>query len=122
MTDERILWDSHFIGLKQDADATAPVKFGVRNSLNWGAYVREGLALVKTVELKPEATYPDFNCNWEVFTDANFLELETLGPLQTIKAAGGEVSHTEEWHLEQISNDASLPDVFAKLHQTYGRS
>ncbi len=122
MKDARILWEDDFTGLKQDAETEDPVKFGVRNSLNWGAYVLDGLAFVKTVELEPEAVYPDFGCNWEVFTDANFLELETLGPLQTIKAAGGEASHKEEWHLEEISGDADLQDVFSQLHRTYGRS
>jgi hypothetical protein len=35
-------------------------------------------------------------CTFETFTNADFLELETLGPLTTL-APGQSVSHTERW-------------------------
>jgi hypothetical protein len=42
------------------------------------------------------AAYPDFGCTFETFTNADILELETLGPLTTL-APGESVSHTERW-------------------------
>jgi hypothetical protein len=35
-------------------------------------------------------------CTFETFTNADFLELETLGPLTTL-ASGQSVSHIERW-------------------------
>jgi hypothetical protein len=35
-------------------------------------------------------------CTFEIFTNADFLELETLGPLTTL-APDQSVSHTERW-------------------------
>ena len=43
----------------------------------------------------PDA-YPDYGCTFETFTNADFLELETLGPMTTL-APGESVSHTEHW-------------------------
>ena len=40
--------------------------------------------------------YPDFGCSFETFTNADFLELETLGPLATL-APGESLTHTERW-------------------------
>ena len=42
--------------------------------------------------------YPDYGCNLEVFTNPDFLEVETLGPLCAL-APGESVSHVERWWL-----------------------
>ncbi len=42
--------------------------------------------------------YPDFGCSVEVFTDADMLELETLGPLVRLEP-GMTVEHVEQWLL-----------------------
>ena len=44
------------------------------------------------------ARYPDFGCNFEVFTNPDFLELETLGPLVELQP-GEVVEHVEHWWL-----------------------
>jgi hypothetical protein len=44
------------------------------------------------------ARYPDFGCNFEVFTNPEFLELETLAPI--VELAPREcTNHTETWAL-----------------------
>ena len=40
--------------------------------------------------------YPDLGCSFETFTNADFLELETLGPLATLEP-GASLTHTERW-------------------------
>ena len=44
------------------------------------------------------AQYPDFGCNFEVFTNPEFIELETLGPLVELHPRET-VEHREEWWL-----------------------
>jgi hypothetical protein len=44
------------------------------------------------------ATYPDFGCNFEVFTNREFLELATLGP-KAVLNPGEQVTHEESWQL-----------------------
>jgi len=106
MADPRLTWESRFAALRQDADAKAPVKIGIRNSVGWGAFAKGDTVFIKKTVLDPAATYPDFGCNWETYTDSHFLELETLGPLAPIAAQGGKVEHREEWSLAKI-NDAN---------------
>lgn len=44
---------------------------------------------------------PDFGCNAEIYLDRNFIELESLGIMQTIPA-GQYASHTELWRVLQL--------------------
>ena len=63
----------------------------------WAAYLLGSELFVKRYSAAPGA-YPDFGCSFETFTNADFLELETLGPL--VRLAPGEfVYHTETWTL-----------------------
>jgi hypothetical protein len=71
---------------------------GLYNPAGWGAYFWQGLLFVKRATVVRGAQYPDFGCNFELFTNPDFLELETLGPL--VKLAPGEVvEHVEHWWL-----------------------
>jgi hypothetical protein len=53
---------------------------------------------VKRAPVQSGATYPDFGCNFEVFTNREFLELETLGP-KCIVSPTEHTTHTEIWQL-----------------------
>jgi hypothetical protein len=46
----------------------------------------------------PGAKYPDSGCNFELYTDPGFLELESLAPLATL-APGQKAEHVEDWML-----------------------
>jgi hypothetical protein len=48
----------------------------------------------------PARTYPDFGCSFETFTNADFLEMETLGPMTKLEP-GGSVEHLERWTLRR---------------------
>lgn len=64
----------------------------------WGAYVRAGFVFLKRAAVILDARYPDFGCNFELFTNPEFLELETLSPVVNL-SPGEAVSHTEHWWL-----------------------
>ena len=55
------------------------------------------------------AAYPDFGSTFEIFTNADILELETLGPLTTL-APGQSVSHTERWSAHRDVNLTTWTD------------
>jgi hypothetical protein len=71
---------------------------GLFNSAGWGVYVRSGCAFVKRSSIVPGAEYPDFGCNFELFTNSEFLELETLSPIITLQP-GEAARHAEHWYL-----------------------
>jgi len=68
------------------------------NPTGWGAYFNRGTLFVKRAPVVSGATYPDFGCNFEIFTNPEFLELETLGPLVELQP-GDATTHTETWNL-----------------------
>jgi hypothetical protein len=71
---------------------------GIFNPFGWGAYFRQGHLFVKKAAVEKNAKYPDFGCNFELYTDPHSLELETLGPLRNLKP-GDTAEHTEHWSL-----------------------
>jgi hypothetical protein len=71
---------------------------GIFNPSGWGAYFRRGHLFVKKTNVEKDAKYPDFGCNFEIYTDEHSLELETLGPLRNLKS-GEAAEHTEHWWL-----------------------
>jgi hypothetical protein len=59
--------------------------------------------------------YPDNGCNFETFTNQEFLEVESLGPLQRI-APGKSVEHVEQWWLlKDVGNDLSEAGIGANV-------
>jgi len=86
----------------------------------WGAYFHAGTVMLKRTKLVAGATYPDRGCNYEVFTNAEFLELETLGPVSTLEP-GESSEHIEHWWLfsgvESLSDDESIRSAILPLVQ-----
>jgi hypothetical protein len=98
MKDKRWNWGTKYVQIKCDPKATTPQKFGIMNTPGWAAYCREGMLFVKRLPFDAKASYPDFGCNTECYTQGGMLEVESLGPLSKIPA-GGKVEHTEHWYL-----------------------
>ena len=73
-----------------------PIKFGLRHTEGWAAYVLGDHLFMKSVPFIAEGIYPDLGSNFEAFTNAELLELETLGPLERI-SAGETIVHQESW-------------------------
>jgi hypothetical protein len=110
LDDPRWAWGRNFVGLRQDPDL-GPNKFGLASSPGWAAYLWEGLAFVKRFGSEPGRDYPDRGCNCEVFTNRRMLELESLGPLETVPP-GGRLVHVERWELRPV-DPAISADVAA---------
>ena len=98
MNDPRFTWGAKYIQLRHDSRAARPTKLGLLNTLGWTAYCLKGDVFIKRFPCKRGARYVDFGCNNESFTNADMLEVESVGPYVSIPP-GGKVEHTEEWWL-----------------------
>ena len=84
-----------------EADALLPsFKIGYFNSSGWLAYWLDGRLFRKIFEAQKYSSYPDNNCNAEMYCNDQFVELESLGPLTKLEP-GGSVTHVEQWDVLQ---------------------
>ncbi|HTS56166.1 MAG TPA: hypothetical protein VMH03_01375 [Terriglobales bacterium] len=101
LADPRWVLGTAYIQLRQLAESSGRFREqmgGIYNSAGWGAYFRRSCLFVKRAAVISGARYPDFGCNFEVFTNHDFIELETLGPLVELRP-GEVVEHVEHWRL-----------------------
>ena len=99
--DPRWTLGTSYIQLQQSANPNGRFKEqmgGIYNSSGWGACFCDGYLFIKRADVISGADYPDFGCNFEVFTNPEFLELETLGPVVELHP-GEVVEHVERWWL-----------------------
>lgn len=100
LSDKRWTFTKKYMMLRQDPKAKTPQKLGHFNPQTWGAYLLGSDLFIKRYTADSKKPYPDYNCSYETFTNAEFLELETLGALQKL-APGAVVDHTERWTLHK---------------------
>jgi hypothetical protein len=101
LSDPRWTFLKRYLVLRQDPSNASPQKLGTWSARTWGAYLLNNQLFLKQYDAPGEpADYPDFGCAYETFTNADILELETLGPLVTL-APGESVTHTERWTAER---------------------
>ena len=105
LSDERFCIGPRIICLRQTD--RPPFKIGLRHSEGWAAYLLDDHLFMKNVPFIEGESYPDFGSNFETFTNTEFLELETLGPLKRI-SAGETIVHNESW---VVFSGVRLPDV-----------
>ena len=98
MSDARWTWGHKYIMLRQDESNNVPQKVGASVVDGWAAYANGGRLFVKTFSHDADARYADMGANFETFTNESMLEVETLGPLQSI-APNQSIEHIEEWFL-----------------------
>lgn len=115
MADPRWTWGEDVVLLRQDRAATRPQKLGLACSPGWAAYANHGQLFVVRFAHQPHALYPDGGSSAEFFTDAEMLEVETLGPLGQL-APGAAVEHTETWALfADVPAIQTMADVAAHV-------
>jgi hypothetical protein len=107
LSDPRWKFTKKYLTLRQDQNNTEPQKLGLFNPDTWAAYLLNGEAFLKRTKADPSKPYPDFGCSFETFTDNEFLEIETLGPLSKLQP-GQTVELVEEWALFR---DARLRNI-----------
>jgi hypothetical protein len=113
LKDERIALRDDFILVHAQA-ALPPLKVGCLNTAGWLAYWREGILFRKSFDLHPGADYPDGGCNAETYCSDRFVEMESLGPLETL-APGMATQLTETWELYDGMEAAFLSKEIREL-------
>jgi hypothetical protein len=108
-SDNRWMFTHRYVMLRQNTAVSRPQKAGLFNECTFAAYLLGTELFVKQCRATREATYPDFGSSFEMFTNNDFLELETLGPLVRL-APGESTTHTEHWSLHRGVQFESLCD------------
>jgi len=124
-TDSRWVLGQEFLQLVQQENPTGrfPEQMsGLFNPAGWGAYVCSGNLFLKRTSVIVGAQYPDFGCNFQLFTNSEFLELETLGPIVLLQS-GQSVQHAEDWWLFDglpvIESEESIrTEILPRVQQT----
>jgi len=101
LSDHRWRFTRKYLMLHQDPTNADPQKLGSFNKNTWAAYALANQLFIKRYDAQDSPKdYPDFGCSFETFTNADFLEMETLGPLKHLKR-GDSVEHVEHWTLHK---------------------
>ncbi len=107
LADPRWKFTKKYLTLRQDPSNSDAQKLGMFNPDTWAAYLLNGEIFLKRTKSDPAKTYPDFGCAFETFTNNEFLEIETLGPLTKVQP-GQRVEQVEHWSLYR---NVSLPAI-----------
>ena len=127
-TDPRWILGQDFLQLIHDekpAGRFPEQMTGLVNPAEWGVYVRGGCAFLKRAALRNGEQYPDYGCNFEVFTNSEFLELETLGPVVSLRT-GESTVHVEHWWrlfdgVPPVSSEESIrKEILPLIQKTEG--
>jgi hypothetical protein len=119
LSDKRWQFTRKYVLLRQDPKVATPQKIGSFNPETFGAYLLGKELFIKRYRADPKQTYPDMGASFEMFTNAQVLELETLGPLTRL-APDATLEHVERWSLHRdvkikTWNDATLDRVLLAL-------
>jgi hypothetical protein len=109
LADPRWKFTRKYLMLRQDPNNSEAQKIGMFNRDTWVAYILNGEAFVKRAQPDSSKTYPDFGCSFETFTNNEFLEIETLGPMTKL-LPGQTVEHVEHWALFRNVKLTALTD------------
>jgi hypothetical protein len=120
LTDRRWAIGRQLIALTPDAARPEPQKIGVGSLQGWCALVQGRTVFMKRITPHELAEYPDRGSNIELFTAGDYLEIETLGPLQLVPPDAS-ATHVERWDLfEEVEigrTEESRAEALARLAQ-----
>jgi len=111
LSDPRWTLGKKYIRLRTDENMIEPQKIGIANKQGWAAYRLGQTLFVKRADYIEGATYPDCGSNFETFTAASFVEVETLAPLHRLEP-GASADHTERWFLFGNTNLGTTEESF----------
>jgi len=108
MTDNRVYWGKNYITIKSVTDPEiGPFKIGINNTCGWAVYIKGNTLFKKSHTHDRNATYPDRGCSFESYTDKNFIECETVGPIKPLMP-GESCENSEVWEICEV-DPASVP-------------
>jgi hypothetical protein len=100
--DPRLVLADHAIELRASTDpALGRYKVGTTLRRGWAAHWREGLMLVKYAGHDESREYPDMGASGQLYSQHDFTELETLGPLTDLDP-GDAAGHHEDWAVHLV--------------------
>jgi hypothetical protein len=108
-TDKRWQFTKKYVILRQDPKNSSPQKVGTFNKETAAGYLLGSDLFIKRASAQDPRKQPDFGCSYETFTNEQFLEMETLGPLNNVQP-GGSVEHSEHWTLHKNIKISSWTD------------
>ncbi len=114
MTDPRYTWGRKVIRLKSTDDPN-PTKFGAFVTAGLATYSNLGQTFVKRFYTYHDEPLPDRGCNFESYTKAGMLEVESLAPLQTLAPGKSSDIHGERWSLVESVAPESDGDAYEWL-------
>jgi hypothetical protein len=97
LSDPRWTIGTKYLFFRQDR-RRGPSKLGIAHREGWVGYQLGEFVFIKELPWDEKALYPDGGMNFETFSNEDFLEVESLGPLVRLKP-GQSVSHEERWSL-----------------------
>jgi hypothetical protein len=103
LTDGRYAFSENFLRLTYLPERPA-TKLGLKLPAGWVAYQNGDVVFAKHLTYDSAQPYPDQGCNFEIFTNIQILELESLAPLLPL-APGATREHVEHWCLRPTSAD-----------------
>lgn len=98
LTDDRLYIGNKYLTLQQVPGAETNIKIGFNDDKGWLASLNKGQLFIKRFPYNEGASYPDNNCNCEVFTNFFMMEIESLGELKEIQP-DETLTHIEDWEL-----------------------
>jgi hypothetical protein len=114
--DPRLILRDDFL-LVYASSSLPPIKFGYFNPQGWLGYWVDGVLFVKRFDALADTQYPDHNCNSEIYCNDQFIELESLGPIQVIRPAQT-IHHSELW---EVYESLDVPFIPAHIRQLVSR-
>lgn len=109
LSDERLRLSGRLWTVEQRSDKP-PCKLGTSGPPSVVGYQLGSYVFVKDVPSQTGVPYPDLGATFELYTDASFLELETLSP-QWILAPGQSQFHDEHWLLAETALDLRVEEA-----------
>jgi hypothetical protein len=116
LSDPRWKLGGQFISLTQ-RPSTEPTKLGLLHRPGKVGYVNGRTLFIKSFDYQEGRRYPDGGVNYETYTNGDMLELESLGPLQTLEP-GRSVEHSETWELHTVNPERIEEEVLPRLRST----
>jgi len=114
LQDERLELHDDLV-LLHGAGSVQACKIGNQNSHGWIACILGDALFVKRFTINKSGAYPDLGCNVEAYVKDICIELETLGPLKTLKP-GNAVTYVETWQVLTGNYPATL-ETARKVNQ-----
>ena len=109
INDSRFRITNSEVRIRQDSYVRKAFKAGFNLEDGYAAYAVNGQIFAKCIPKYEEVCYPDYSCNFEVYTNSLFLECELLGEKREF-AKNEEAVISEHWCL--LDNEGNFePDL-----------